>query len=397
MLVGLGGYGEVYLDALLAAREGAGVQLVAAVDPAAQNRRRLSELRDRRVPIHESLEDFYDHGQADLAVIASPIHWHCRQTCLALSNGSNVLCEKPAAATVQEVDQMIRAQEKAGKWVAVGYQWSYPTPIQQLKRDIQSGLFGTPRRLKSLCLWPRDELYYGRNDWAGRRRAPDGTWVLDSPLNNAMAHDLHNMLYLLGDRVDASARPVELVGELYRANAIQSFDTAALRVLTDAAVEVLFFGSHATIEELDPMFQLAFSQATVDYAGGAAEIVAQLADGITRRYASPAREPHLQKLWDCVAAIGQSGGVACGLEAARPHVVCVNGAHDSASIVDFPRALVQVRGRSPARCVSVDGLDESLRACYDAGVLPSESGVAWARAGKRVDVRRYRQFPGGSA
>ena len=140
---------------------------------------------------------------------------------------------------------MIRARDEAGKLVAIGYQWSFSSPIQRLKRDILAGGLGAPRRLRSVCLWPRDEVYYTRNDWAGRQRAADGSWILDSPVNNAMAHDLHNMLYLLGPSIDRSAQPVEIVAELYRANDIENFDTAALRVRTTSGAEVLFYGSHA--------------------------------------------------------------------------------------------------------------------------------------------------------
>jgi len=41
----------------------------------------------------------------------------------------------------------------------IGYQWSYSEGIQSLKKDILSGLFGKPIRMKSLCLWPRDFAY----------------------------------------------------------------------------------------------------------------------------------------------------------------------------------------------------------------------------------------------
>ncbi|MGB9682284.1 MAG: Gfo/Idh/MocA family oxidoreductase [bacterium] len=39
------------------------------------------------------------------------VEFHCRQTCMALNNGSNVLCEKPVAA-VQEVQEMIETRDR---------------------------------------------------------------------------------------------------------------------------------------------------------------------------------------------------------------------------------------------------------------------------------------------
>ena len=309
VLVGLGGYGEVYLKALLDAWDDAQFDLVGAVEPTPTNCSRLDELRARGVRVYTSLESFYEASWADLVVIASTIHCHCAQTCSALLRGSHVLCEKPPAATVQEVDQMIAASEQAGRWVAVGYQWSFSAAIQRLKRDIKSGLVGRARRLKSLCLWPRTDAYYRRNDWAGRLRGDQGQWILDSPVNNAMAHDLHNMLYVLGDETHTSAQPAEIVAELYRANDIENCDTVALRVRTEAGVEILFYGSHAVADETGPVFSFEFDRATARYSAGGSEIEARLADGSTRRYASPDAAPQVTKLWMCISAIAEGGTV----------------------------------------------------------------------------------------
>ncbi len=395
VLVGLGGYGEVYLQGLLDQRDDSRFRLVAGVDPAPQNCRRLAELRARGVPIYGSFQEFCRRGRADLAVLAGPIQHHCWQTCRALSNGMYVLCEKPAAATVQQVDRMIRARDRAGRWVAVGYQWSFSMPIQQLKRDILAGRLGRPRRLRSLCLWPRDEVYYTRNDWAGRQRDGRGAWVLDSPANNAMAHDLHNMLYLLGPATDRSAGPADVVAELYRANQIENFDTAALRIHADCGTEILFYGSHAVADESGPELCFEFERATVTYTAGQRPIVARFADGTQFNYGGPNDEPQVKKLWTCLAALGGEGSIPCGLEAARAQTICANGAQDSAGApTDFPRALVRVSGQAPRRLAWVVGLSEALRACYAAGALPSELGLEWARGGARVDLREYSYFPG---
>ena len=396
ILAGLGGYGMIYVAALLERPADGRFRLVAGVDPKPRNCGRLAELSARGVPIYRSLQQFYRAGRADLAVLSSPIHRHCLQTCLALSQGSHVLCEKPAAATVQDVDRMIRARDRAGKHVAIGYQWSFSTPIQRLKQDILAGQFGAARRLKSFCLWPRDEVYYHRNKWAGRLRDARGAWVLDSPANNAMAHDLHNMLYLLGPRTNASAEPVDIVAELYRANEIENFDTAALRVCTNSGAEVLFYGSHSIADDSGPEFCFEFERATVTYTAGQGPIVARLNDGSIREYGGPNDEPQVTKLWTCLACLADNGTNPCGLEAARAQTLCANGAQDSAGApIDFPRELLRVKGTAPRRLVWVDGLAEVLRECYVAGVLPSEAGIAWARAGRLVELRGYRYFPGG--
>jgi hypothetical protein len=41
----------------------------------------------------------------------------------------------------------------------------------------------------------------------------------------------------------------------------------------------------------------------------------------------------------------------------------------------------------------VEGLDEALENCYEAGRLPSEMGVPWSAKGTAVDLREYAAFP----
>jgi predicted dehydrogenase len=368
---------------------------VAVVDPEPWRCSRPGGLEALSIPVFPSLDEFFRTGRADLAVIAAPIHFHEQQTRLALSCGSHVLCVKPAAATVQEVGAMMAARDKAGKQVAVGYQWSFTNCIRALKSDIRAGLHGEPRRFKSLCLWPRDAAYYERNAWAGRVRDASGRWVLDSPVNNAMAHFLHNMLYCLGDDVDRSARPARIIAETYRANPIENYDTAALRIETDRGVEILFYGSHAVPEDRGPVFTFEFEGGVIEHDGGLAPITARFQDGQKKEYGSPEGEDHFKKLWTCAAAAQwEEAFIPCGLEAARAHTVCVNGAQESAGEPsDLPSGLFRETGAGDGRLRWVDGLDAALAESYEKALLPSELGTDWARPGKKVDLDGYNRFP----
>ncbi len=375
----------MYLSALLENPQGLSYTLAATVDPDPTGCSRREELETRGVPHYLSLDDCYRNHAADLVILATPIHRHADQTILALEHGSHVLCEKPAAATAWDVDRMIEAEAQSGRRVAVGFQWSFTSSIRRLKQDIRDGVFGKPVRLRSLCLWPRDESYYNRNDWAGRLRDKAGHLVLDSPVNNAMAHDLHNLLYLIGADAASSAEPVELVAEAYRANEIDSFDTAAVRVHTESGVEVLFLGSHAVSEESDPAFTLEFTSGVVRYDGGYAPIAARFGEGLTKEYPSPQQEPHAAKLWAFLEAITQRGPVACGLEAARAHTVCVGGVHASVpTAAVFPAEIIKRSGSPGRKLTYAQGLAETLRECYTQAALPGELGVPWACAGRRV-------------
>jgi len=395
VLAGIGGMGSVYLASLIEPKSSGLFRLEGAVDPCPQMSPSFEALRSLNIPVFESLEDFYSRHRADLAIISSPIQFHGSQTCLALSQGSHVLCEKPAAATVQEVRQMIGVSKKAGRWVAVGYQWSFSTAIKNLKEDIRKGLFGKPRRLRCLYLWPRDEAYYRRNAWAGKQKDERGRWVLDSPANNAMAHDLHNMFFVLGKKRELSAEPWRVEAELYRAYDIPNFDTAAIRCFTQENVEILFYVSHAAAVDTGPVFSYEFEKGTISSSGRNSDIEGRLSDGGAKNYGSADSEP-LQKLWEAIGLAGSAGLPACGLEAAMSQTLCLNAAQDSMPrIKNFPRSLLVERGDPQNRSISVKGLAKVLKECYDMCVLPSELGVSWSKKGQVIDLTSYGDFPGG--
>jgi len=394
MLVGIGGYGNIYVDALLGNPGRDDFKVVGVVDPRPEGCRNLNRIKEMGIPIFSSMEGFYADLKADLAIISTPIHFHCSQTCYALSRGSNVLCEKPVSATIQEARQMMEARDRARKIVAIGYQWSYTDAIRALKKDIQSGLFGRPRRFKTIVLWPRNRDYYSRS-WAGKLRDAEGRWILDSVANNATAHYLHNMFFVLGRQEDVSARPAQLTAELYRANEIENFDTAAVRVFTEEGVELLFYVTHAVTETVNPSFCFEFEKARVVYGsleGKGDGILAIFDDGTCKAYGNPERET-IKKLWTTIEAVKGKQHAVCGIEAATSHTLCINGMQESVpSIPHFPGNLIKYD--EITKVTWVEGLNDVLKACYREGKMPHEIGVEWARAGNTMDLRGYQYFKG---
>jgi len=252
LLVGAGGYGNFYVDLLLDTKEPRDYRVAGVVEPNPAGSRRLPELLGEGVPLFLSLAEFYRQHRADLAIISSPIQFHAEQIITAVTAGSHVLCEKPLCATVEEGKAIIAAAKDTGKLVAVGYQWSFSRAIQELKEDIGRGLLGRAQRMKTMVFWPRDFAYYQRNNWAGRIKDDQGRWVLDSVVNNATAHFLHNMFFVLGKSSRENARgqsayPAAVTAELYRANPIENYDTAALRVRTAGGTELMYYATHATL------------------------------------------------------------------------------------------------------------------------------------------------------
>ena len=392
-LVGLGGYGSFYIGRLLKRQQDGVLRFVGGVEPQPERCAQLDELKAAGVPVFADLSDFYAKHSAELVIICAPIHLHCPLTCMALERGSHVLCEKPLAATVQEGERMKQAERKAGRFVAIGYQWAFSDAIQQFKRDVMAGDFGRPKRLCGCVLWPRRASYYARNNWAGALKTPGGQLVLDSPANNATAHYLQIMLYVLGETRETSAVPVDVEAELYRANRIQNFDTAAICCRMAGDTEVLFLTSHAIDSHTGPVFQWEFEKGVVEFAAGkAASLRACLSDGKVRDYGNPyATEDN--KLDQSLAAVRTGETVACGIEAARTHTLCINAAQESMPEVEvFAEPSIKVQQLDDGDTLTcVEGLHAALMQCFKECVMPHENGeFSWARQGKLIDLRGYK-------
>lgn len=389
VLVGIGGYGAMYCSAFRDPRL-QDCRIVGAVDPCPSTPQNLAHLAAHNATVVTSIAELNDMPPADLAIIASPLQFHAEHTAELLRRGSNVLCEKPLCATLEQAAAMARARDVAGKHVAVGYQWSYSAAVQALKADIAAGVLGTPRRFRTLLLWPRDEKYYLRNGWAGHRFDAAGRPVHDSPVNNAAAHYLHNMLYLLGDRPDRSAVPERVTAELYRGHQIDNYDTAAIRCHVAGGVELLFLATHASTAYRGPTFVFEFEHATVRYEHErGARITAEFADGGVRDYGCP-EESHYVKLFSILNSIRTGEPPVCGIEAAAAQTQVMLAALDSSGEPRrFPDSMVSWRGEPGERKVEVAGLDAALTEGYTAGKLPSELAIEWAVAGREVSVASW--------
>lgn len=369
LLVGAGGFAQNYINILLA-EKAPSIELQGIVDPYFAASEEKARIESRGIPIYDTMQAFYAHHTADLAIICTPTHLHCEQSVFAVANGSNVLCEKPLAPTVKEAERMNNAQKEYRRFIAIGYQWSFSDAMRKLKKDILSGVFGAPLSFKTLVCWPRSRGYYERGSgWAGRIQK-DGRLVLDSIASNACAHHLHNMLFLLGDTMETSA-PTELLrAECYRANAIENFDTCVMKMRTARGVDLYFAASHATKEQKNPTFIYSFEKGRVMYSEDETpQLRAEFQSGDTKIYGNPS-ENAFQKLADCIAAVRNGTKPICTVETATPHVHLIADLYRTTEIQDFSGEAIRYDTEKDA--VYVEGLLEALSSAYRKEAFLSE-------------------------
>ncbi len=368
LLVGIGGYGALYVNELLKT-DRTDVTWEGAVDPFATSSSSYERLKAANVPVYTTMEEFYREHTADLAVICTPPFLHREQSIAAMKHGSRVLCEKPIAPTLSDAEAMLLAEKEYGMPIAIGYQWSFSDAILSLKRDILDGVLGAPVSMKTAISWPRNFAYYRRGGGWGGKIEKNGITVLDSIASNACAHYLHNMLFLLGKSMEESARVDELEADCLRAYDIETFDTCSLRARADGT-PIYFIASHATGINKNPEFVYTFEKATVFFSeDDGSMIYAVFSDRHKKFYGNPFAND-FKKLWDTVDATEKGISPVCTVATAMAHTALIEKLHRTATYRPFDQSLILPNEAKDGLCVK--GLFDLLYRAYASEQLLSE-------------------------
>jgi predicted dehydrogenase len=383
-LIGISGYGRIHLQLARECRERGEVNLVAAtvINPADEVDS-IADLTAHGCAIYSEYEKMLaEHsGRIDLCLIPTGIPWHARMTIAALLAGANVLVEKPLAGSVAEVEAVYAAEQKSGRFVAVGFQDLYEPGTEWLKDELLKGTIGEIQSVRFLGLWPRRRSYFTRNEWAGRLQA-DGVPVLDSPLNNAFGHFVMLSLYFACSESQGATRAIPDRVELFRAHEIESFDTAVVKLHTPTGAKLWFGVSHVGHETIEPEI---FIHGSAGAACWRYENETWLIDAQGRRQhrAMPDITGTRRVMMAAVLRrLMEPGAPICGVKMARHHTEVIEAIHRAAPIHPFPADLVRWRGDDGmgSEIPDVIGLTPALRRAFSNQESLASSGFALASA-----------------
>ncbi|MGQ4357425.1 Gfo/Idh/MocA family protein [Streptomyces drozdowiczii] len=168
-----------------------------------------------------------DSTGARAAVVCTPIQTHTALALTAAGRGVHLLLEKPPAATRADFDRILAGVREAGTACQVGFQSFGSHAVPAIRELVATGAIGTVQGYAAAGAWVRDDAYYRRAPWAGRRRIGD-TDVVDGVLTNPLAHAVATALALAGT---TTARDIASIDtELFRAHDIEADDTSCVRV-----------------------------------------------------------------------------------------------------------------------------------------------------------------------
>ncbi len=131
-------------------------------------------------------------AKLDVIHVCTPHYLHKKHVISALKAGCHVLTEKPIATTMQDAYDMINAAKIYNKQLGVIFQNRYIEGIQEVKRLIQTDVFGKITGAFSHLAWHRPTSYY-ECDWKGSWEKEGGGVVIDQAI-----HSIDLVRYLMG-------------------------------------------------------------------------------------------------------------------------------------------------------------------------------------------------------
>ncbi|MEU7211601.1 Gfo/Idh/MocA family oxidoreductase [Streptomyces sp. NPDC044989] len=171
-----------------------------------------------------------DSTGARIAVICTPIPTHTDLALTAARRGVHLLLEKPPAPSYAEFRRMADGVAEAGVACQIGFQSLGSHAVPAIRELVTQGAIGEVVGIGAAGAWVRDEAYFRRAPWSGKRRL-NGADVIDGALTNPLAHAVATALALGG-----TARAEDVTGietELSHANDIEADDTSCVRIGTE--------------------------------------------------------------------------------------------------------------------------------------------------------------------
>ncbi|MBI2259070.1 MAG: Gfo/Idh/MocA family oxidoreductase [Flavobacteriia bacterium] len=146
------------------------------------------------VPFFSSLEELFSSDiDFDVLNICTPNGLHAEQALFALEKKKHVVCEKPMGLTKDSCEKIIFKSLQMSKHVFCVMQNRYSPPSVWIKDIIESGILGEIFVVQLNCYWIRDDRYYKKDGWKGKKDLDGGT------LFTQFSHFIDIMYWLFGD------------------------------------------------------------------------------------------------------------------------------------------------------------------------------------------------------
>jgi predicted dehydrogenase len=245
VVVGTGGIAGLHAEQYAAL--GGRARVVAAVDVDAGRLRAFGQRHG--VPrLYTGLDAALAAERPDLVDLCTPPGLHAEQALACLRRGLTVLCEKPPALSLGDLDTIAAA---GGDRFATVFQHRFGSGAAALRALASAGVLGAPMTAVCDTLWYRPDDYFAV-PWRGRWDTEGG-----GPTMGHGIHQLDLLLHLFGpwrEVVAVAARRARPTATEDLSCAIVTFDSGAVATVVNSLVSprettyLRFDYAHATVE-----------------------------------------------------------------------------------------------------------------------------------------------------
>ena len=139
-----------------------------------------------QVPFHtDDPKAFFTRPEIQVVCIVTPSGAHLGPALQAIAAGKHLIVEKPLEITVERVDTLLDAADKAGVKVAAIFQARFSAGARAVKDAIDSGRFGRLALCSAYVKWHRSAAYY--SGWKGTLAIDGGGAVMNQAIH-AVGH-----------------------------------------------------------------------------------------------------------------------------------------------------------------------------------------------------------------
>jgi UDP-N-acetyl-2-amino-2-deoxyglucuronate dehydrogenase len=194
-IVGTGMIARIHAAAIAAAKDSV---LVAVHDTVPE--RAAAFAREFNVPWDSDLQAFLARPDLDAVTLATPSGARADVAVPAALAGKHILCEKPLEVTLERVDRIVAAAERAGVILACVFQARTVGAVKRLRHALDEQRLGRLLLADVQVPWYRTQEYYDSSPWRG-------TWELDGggALMNQSIHIIDLLLHFLGEPASVMA------------------------------------------------------------------------------------------------------------------------------------------------------------------------------------------------
>ena len=394
-LIGATGIGGYHLGALREIEKDGLIVLTAVADPALG---RLPELQNHfdQTGVSGYLdyrELLRQEPELDAIVISAPIPFHLEMTLACLERDLFVYLEKPPVPLIQQWETMIETDKNSR--IGVGFQMINSRGIQESKQAVTRGKLGQVREIRISACWPRLDQYYQRNHTTGKMSL-HGEPIFDGPATNALAHLIHNAMFLASPDSGTYDAPAEITAELYRARPIESYDLACLRGTFRSGVMFSAALTHATEALLPYRLEVRGSEGWVRVSNDGTVFESSFGGPVdcAETFEQQVEKTHRQFL---AFALGEQPRPSTSLPDALGYILATNGMLlSSGGIHSIDASHVRRYARGEGRGYDVVGLHDAVQASGESGALFSEMGLPWSVRTAPVSVEGLKYLKFGS-